>query len=759
MFIVLALLTSLSAVSILIAGSLALIRNPQLRLNQSFFWLTVALALWVPSNFFGSNTTNLTLTPILVKLDFSFAVFIAWTMLYFNTFLTDKKNSSFVRKSKPFFMISLIANFVLGAATLADLVTKVDLSSNELVLHDAILYPVYLFFFAFYIIFAFKNLLLPYFRYAKADRQKLNLIFIGLIIAVIANVLSNLVFPEVFSSRTTIQALNSIGYIGIVILVICFYVSITSRKLFDIRLIIARSLGYVLSLAFLVTSYALATYLITNILTSESGGTAFFKTSLSTLLIIFAAVSYNPLKTRFNRFTNRLFYRDAYDTQALLNSFNNVLVSTIDIKVLLQRCIDVIDQNLKAEFILFNLYKTHSVDRHVISNISSFVSDKDDSEISSLVSGYDKKVIVTDELDETNEELRAYLGHKKVSVLVRLVDNPKSKSEDLGYLLLGIKKSGNPYNKQDKQALEIISNELVIATQNALRFEEIEKFNITLQEKIDDATKRLKQTNDKLRALDETKDEFISMASHQLRTPLTSVKGYLSMVLEGDTGKVSKAQEKLLDQAFVSSQRMVYLIADLLNVSRLRTGKFVIEAAPMNLATAIEGEIGQLTETAKGRGLTLTYDKPDKFPELILDETKIRQVLMNFIDNAIYYTPSGGHIDVNLKDLGTSIEFTVVDDGLGVPKADQHHLFNKFYRAGNARKARPDGTGLGLFMAKKVVVAQGGSIIFKSTEGKGSTFGFNFAKAKLMPPPRGTTHKARTSTSVAGPVSDKDTKA
>ena len=118
----------------------------------------------------------------------------------------------------------------------------------------------------------------------------------------------------------------------------------------------------------------------------------------------------------------------------------------------------------------------------------------------------------------------------------------------------------------------------------------------------------------------------------------------------------------------------------------------------------------------------------------MLDETKIRQVIMNFTDNAIYYTPAGGHIHVGLADKGQSIELTVKDDGLGVPKTEQHHLFGKFYRAGNARKARPDGTGLGLFMAKKVIAAQGGAIIFHSEEGKGSTFGFSFAKEKLLPP-------------------------
>jgi signal transduction histidine kinase len=244
---------------------------------------------------------------------------------------------------------------------------------------------------------------------------------------------------------------------------------------------------------------------------------------------------------------------------------------------------------------------------------------------------------------------------------------------------------------------------------------------------------QLERSNRQLRLLDRTKDDFISMASHQLRTPLTSVKGYISMVLEGDGGKLNEQQAKLLTQAFVSSQRMVYLISDLLNVSRLKTGKFVIETVPVNLADVIEEEVAQLQETAKGRNLELKFHKPQDFPSLMLDETKLRQVIMNFIDNAVYYTPTGGHIEVHLTETPQSVEFTVVDDGMGVPKREQHHLFSKFYRAHNAKRARPDGTGLGLFMAKKVIVAQGGATIFRSQEGKGSTFGFTFPKAKLLP--------------------------
>lgn len=293
----------------------------------------------------------------------------------------------------------------------------------------------------------------------------------------------------------------------------------------------------------------------------------------------------------------------------------------------------------------------------------------------------------------------------------------------VGLLVIGLPATPENVTERQKELFHRIGEAVGLAIDNKLLFEENQKM-----------LRQVQRSNSKLKALDETKDDFISMASHQLRTPLTSVKGYLSMVLEGDAGEISDMQRKLLDQAFVSSQRMVYLIADLLNLSRLKTGKFIIDAVPTNLAKVIEDEVGQLKAGAASRNLTLTYEQPKDFPTVMLDETKIRQVIMNFTDNAIYYTPSGGKIDLQLTDTGKTIEFRVVDNGIGIPKKEQPHLFTKFFRAGNAKKARPDGTGLGLFMAKKVIVAQGGSLIFQSKEGEGSTFGFAFDKSKLETP-------------------------
>jgi len=308
---------------------------------------------------------------------------------------------------------------------------------------------------------------------------------------------------------------------------------------------------------------------------------------------------------------------------------------------------------------------------------------------------------------------------------------PLTQGEDsIGYLCLGEHLTSG-YTSRDLKVLGTIADELMIAIQNALSIQEVKALNETLQQRIDSATRELRASNAQLQRLDKAKDEFVSMASHQLRTPLTSVKGYISMVIEGDAGKITETQKHLLDEAFNSSERMVHLINDFLNVSRLQTGKFMIDKRPIDLAKVVEQELDSLSTNASSRNLTFVYKSPIGFPMLDLDEGKMRQVIMNFADNSLYYSTEHTHILVRLSIEGDEVIFTVKDTGIGVPQNEQAQLFSKFYRASNARKQRPDGTGVGLFLAKKVIDAHGGKVIFESAEGKGSTFGFRLPLSKL----------------------------
>lgn len=555
------------------------------------------------------------------------------------------------------------------------------------------------------------------------ERKQLKYVTYGLLSSYVLTFLTTLVLPLVFKS-TFLLAVSPV-FLSLSLLFTAY--AIIAHKFFDIRAAMARSVAFIIVVVVVTGLFASSIIFASKLL---FGNDVIYKQLLvSTIMAMLLAFLFGYIRKGVEKFTDKVFFRESYDPQLLLSELNAMLVNNIELDAIASGSTTIIQGAMKSTgCILYIDGTTYSKSRTYGEN--RFFEENETQFLISNISKVQQKVFLVD--NEVNssagENLTSILQLKGINILIKISSDNKKKPKTIGYIALGPKRNGTKYTEQDIRIMGIMSNELYIAIENSLRFEEIAKFNVNLQKKIEEATRELLLSNQKLKALDEAKDEFISMASHQLRTPLTSVKGYVSMVLEGDAGELNDMQKRLLEQAFTSSQRMVYLIADLLNVSRLKTGKFIIEKKPTNLAEVVQGEIDQLRETAKGRNLVLSYDKPADFPDVDLDETKTRQVIMNFIDNAIYYTPAGGHIDVNLKQTAKGVELTVNDDGLGVPKAEQHHLFAKFYRAGNARKVRPDGTGLGLFMAKKVIVAQGGAIIFKSKEGKGSTFGFTFQK-------------------------------
>ena len=533
----------------------------------------------------------------------------------------------------------------------------------------------------------------------------------SLIVAFIFGLVGNILAGFIFANNAYWQVARPLS-IFFMICIIAY--AMVSYKLFDIHLFVVRASAYLTTLL-AITFIFIAPFVF--VLNYALGGR--LSTGQFILVVaLSAALVYilQYLRRYFDKLTTKLFFRQYYDLQDVLDQLSNILVRTADQKVLRGETARVIEAALKPAML-----------RYIV-----FADDvKKDANLAKRLDAYTVQHGITlvdaDEVGTKGEGLASALREERVALAVKL----QTTHEDLGFMILGHKQSGEQYAERDKRLLSVAADEIAISLQNVLRFEEIQRFNVTLQEEVDIATRKLKRQNKRLEDLDNIKDDFISMASHQLRTPLTSVKGYLSMVIEGDAGKINVQQTKMLGQAFSSAQRMVFLITDLLNVSRLKTGKFIIDAAPVDLSETIAEEVEQLHETAQVKSIKLLYKKPKDFPRLMVDEVKIRQVIMNFIDNAIYYTQAGGSITVELEDKPSTVELRVVDNGIGVPRSEQHHLFTKFYRATNARKARPDGTGLGLFMAAKVIVGHSGSVIFNSKEGKGSTFGFSFSKSRL----------------------------
>ena len=717
-----ALILIVCSTAIILLGTLIFVRNPAQSNNRRFAFLSISLLAWTLFNFLSDQASSNNL--LFTRLTFVGGLAAIYFVL---NFISNFPNDRLFHKHILMRIHAVYALSLLPIVFLPQFISSVSDKSEGASINTSYLY----FTFVGYVIYSMVLLVLIIRKQivnAKTFLQKQQILIIswGIALYGVLAVGSNVLIPSLVNnwSSSRFGPAFTLLFVGMVAY------TIVKHRLFDIRLVIARSLAYIFLLATLATIFAVTLLGLTSVFfddTDISTGTEFSYV----LLAIATAFLVQPLKKFFDKVTNNLFYRDAYDSQDLLNNLNKSLVTTIDLEQLLNKSSRIIGGTLKTEFCSFAIQDIKNQPLRFIGGAKNHFNEVAVTMVATAAKQIRDKIIILDELGSEKHELKELMQAANLSVIVKLQERTEVHSQHASYILLGQKKSGSLYSSQDSKILGIIADELVIAIQNSLRFEEIQQFNVTLQQKVEEATKQLRNANQRLKELDQTKDEFISMASHQLRTPLTTIKGYLSMVLEGDVGPVTKSEKKMIQQAFDSAERMVFLIADLLNVSRLQSGKFVIDNKPTDLAKMVKTEVEQLKDTAAHHNLTLTCKVPDKMPLLSLDETKIRQVVMNFLDNAIYYTPAGGSISVELELTPDSINYTVTDTGLGVPKAEQHHLFSKFYRAGNARKMRPDGTGLGLFMARKVIVAQGGSVIFKSTEGKGSTFGFSFPRHKL----------------------------
>lgn len=232
--------------------------------------------------------------------------------------------------------------------------------------------------------------------------------------------------------------------------------------------------------------------------------------------------------------------------------------------------------------------------------------------------------------------------------------------------------------------------------------------------------------------LDEAKTSFISIASHQLRTPLSSTRWITEMLLNGDLGSLTKEQKSFIKDIGVSNQRLINLVNALLASTRLEAGRVVIEPVPLNLLKSTN----QILETLRGlidaKQLKVTLNSvPPSIPTINLEPEAFRQVVLNLISNAINYMANGGTITINLELKDDHVLFSVKDTGIGIAKKDQPRIFEKFFRADNAVSFMPDGTGLGLSLAKALILSWKGRIWFESEEGRGTTFFFTIPLAGM----------------------------
>ncbi|MFC1910396.1 PAS domain-containing protein [Chloroflexota bacterium] len=226
------------------------------------------------------------------------------------------------------------------------------------------------------------------------------------------------------------------------------------------------------------------------------------------------------------------------------------------------------------------------------------------------------------------------------------------------------------------------------------------------------------------REVERMKSEFVSLVSHELRTPLTSIKGYVDMLMDGDAGELKQDQVDYLQVVRKNTERLIMLVTNLLDVSKIEAGAVRLNLALLDLAGVISEVVANFRPLSESKKQNFNINLPEKMPPLMGDTGRIAQVLTNLISNACKYTPSGGTISVDVRAEVEFVKISVTDTGVGISPEEQKKLFTKFFRAENPDVQKVGGTGLGLWIARSLVLMHGGEITVASLPGKGSTFSF-----------------------------------
>ncbi|HEY4694543.1 MAG TPA: ATP-binding protein [Candidatus Nanoarchaeia archaeon] len=708
------------AVSIIVAnlllGLLVITRNPKNWTNRLFAALSLLMAFWSFVSFSEDETFGRSVINLLKSLDYASASLIAYVFLLFS--LNFPKAKLHVKRD----LLLFIPTLLLIVLSFTDLIAYVEIVGNRVKftygpLGD--LFSVYSFLYV--VLISAVALFIKFKTLVGVEKSQTFYVLLGLISTSVIAVLTNVVLPQLINVT---PAITRLGIYGFVLFLGATAYAIVRHRLLDIRLVVARTVAYSLLVFSIAIFYIGSTVLLTNFLFRTTTSTAQLLIYASLTLVV--AFTFQPLRRFFEHVTDRIFFKEDYESTVLLSDLTRTMAETILIDDIAHKLLEKILAQMRitrGAFVLTDAGKIFVSETSGYKKEPSF-SEKDVFSLEAI----DKNLVFEDLEEGATKEL---LRRLDVTVVIPL----KTQIDHVGVLLLGEKASGEIYSSKDIKVLEIFSPEAAISFENAKSVEKIRRFNITLKEQVERATRELKKANEALKEIDKLKDEFLSIASHDLRTPMTAIKSYLWMALNGRAGEIKNEKLKhYLDVSYTSSERMIALINDLLNVSRIEAGRVQLnfeEAALKPLVDQVFAEIASKTDEKK---IVLTYEEQPKLPKVILDKQRFPEILQNLVGNAIKFTPEKGKITVksSLSQEAGFVEISVTDTGVGMTKEGIDKLFTKYGRLENsyAAAATSGGTGLGLYITKNYVELLGGKIWVKSEVGKGSSFIFTLRIAE-----------------------------
>ena len=258
--------------------------------------------------------------------------------------------------------------------------------------------------------------------------------------------------------------------------------------------------------------------------------------------------------------------------------------------------------------------------------------------------------------------------------------------------------------------------------------DEKEKAREKFERNLIELNEKLKDTNKKLRELDQLKDNFLSMVSHELWNPLTTMQGYVSLIKQGGAGEINSQQKEILKIVEEQVEHLDHLIEELMDISKIETGKFKVKIERLDIGNLETKVLNSFKQAADDKEITLKNEVSSKLPDVSADKTRIIQVLTNLLGNAIKFTPERGIVSVSAQEKEDTVEISISDNGIGIPEDKVGRIFDKFYQADSTNKRKYCGCGLGLAIVRHIIELHGSRIGVESKIGKGSRFFFELKK-------------------------------
>ncbi len=719
---------ALENIALLIIATIAFVlsifiytKNRKNEVNTSFGLLTLCGAVWAFNIAMFRMSTEIKDAWFWDRMIYVFGTVFAPSFLYFSEAFPFRKRILPVAWKFLIFSSCVIFFFFLLFTDL--FIESISITSQGNEVNLGLVYLVWVLWFFVFMGWSFTNLIFKYRQSVGISKIQTRYVLLAFLFPAIGSIPFNFIFPY-FGNYKLIW----IGPFCIVAMLTTIAYTIVCYRFMDIRFVLGRGVVYGLSL---ITIVALASSLM-----SLSGRflSAVPFDATATLILIISILFFQLTFRFFEKFAAKYFYYTFYSYQTVLADLGRRLTRVLDLEQLSSLVVSTLMNTMKLDRTVILLKEPGNEEYQIQKNIGF----KEENGISLVRDSFltlwlektqnplvyeELSLIIRDATEKEERDKLATLQTNMKRIEAALCLPLLIEEKIIGMIVLGNKVSGDPYSSQDIDLLTNLTNQASIALQNARLYDQIEDLSKNLQKKVNEQVKELREAYEELKKLDKAKSEFLSITSHQLRTPLTAIKGYISMVLEKLYGEPPEKMKKPLENIYASNERLIKLVNDLLNISRIEAGEVEMNFEKSSLEEIIISVIEELSNTAKNKNIYLKWEKPKNLlSKASVDKNKIRQVIMNVVDNAIRYTEKGG-VTVKAKDLKSKIQIAISDTGAGLTKYELSKMFESFSRGTAGTRLYAEGVGLGLYVAKKFVELHNGKVWAKSKgKGEGSTF-------------------------------------